>query len=255
MAQPYVPSAWDTELSIAIETIAKQMKDSNWTPTDPIDDGAFGKEVHRRVKELFANKPEWVADIYVENGTNKIVASSGVGRTQVDLLRVKPGYRPQVGEILDVSKVEDLYDVKTSLKGSMTAIQRDNLKSVINGWSGANNRSIKLARSSISYAQGTGWRDNLRVSNLIKIIGLLGLAKCAYNAIESDAYADELDALVREAARIKRITDPTQRATDTAIWINTKLKPYLSHFVPSDDALNIGLQGATYKAIAQILEP
>jgi hypothetical protein len=68
---------WDAELATSIGDVIKDM-DGTWNPENPLDDGAFGKEVDRRVGQAFANRDGWAVDVYVDNDTEHGLQTSPI---------------------------------------------------------------------------------------------------------------------------------------------------------------------------------
>ena len=153
-----VLNRWDDELvKLVIEEVEAMVR-IEWEPGNPSDSGAFGKEVHRRVVNRLRGKSGWMINVVVENDTNRILKIDGVGDrlpqqgyTQVDILRTEKGilggyYSPNVGDVIDHNRLEDLYDIKTTMSGGFTPNQKDRLKSVLNGWGNPQNRKIKTVK-------------------------------------------------------------------------------------------------------------
>jgi len=118
-----------------IKESVSEMEAAGWTGTH---DGSFGIEVHERVGNKLKNKAGWMVDVYIENDTNRILSighspGSTLATTQVDLLHLEAGYKPKVGQVLDRTKIKNLFDIKTSLSGAMDADQKFRLKKITGG--------------------------------------------------------------------------------------------------------------------------
>ncbi len=165
-----------------VEELIEDMKARSWKPAagsidggayDPADAGAFGKEVHKRVAARFQGKPGWLAELYVDNVTLKIydqpLPPGQRGRTNLDLVKLKDGYIPIIGEILDRGKIEGIYEIKTSLSGGIGEDQLERLKSVKGG-------DIKVVNSKFRWTASRGWHISAKFSRFLRILGIAGLA-------------------------------------------------------------------------------
>jgi RHS repeat-associated protein len=263
-----VPAAPDIEVVRAIDDVIRDMQQSNWKPADPKDNGAFGKEVHARVSKKLGHKPRWLSvDVYVQSGTNKILSigkppAQGVkGSTQVDLLYLKKGYTPKVGEVLDHTKIEELYDIKATLNGKCGAKQLQRLKDVRNGWPEImpdNARPVKVVASNQRYTPGRGWHADPRFTTAIRVFSAImivaGIASSANAMVHSADYDHELQDIFQESERIRGQGDDVLRRADSVLLLTGKVRTYLSHFIPDENVLNIAVGKAVIKIMGEDLD-
>jgi hypothetical protein len=231
---PVVPSEWDNELATLVKDIQAKLKDDEWAPTGTPNTGAYGIEVHRQVSAALAGKPNWLIDVFVENDTNRIVASSGTNRTQIDVLRVVDGYAPQVGDILDRTKIVNLYDVKASLNGTLTSDQLGRLKKVL---ALNSSKQITVVRTPERWIGGT-WQPVKAYNNGLKLLSAIGLSSAAYTMLQGDVYASELNEIARQGVRNSRETDPYLKKLDQIALLEGPVKDYLEHFLPPNQSLD-----------------
>jgi hypothetical protein len=205
---------------------------------------------------LEAKSPQWIASVYVEDGTNKIISigkppANRKGTTDCDMIRVKAGYQPKVGEILDHTRIEDLYDVKTPLEGEIKGGQRVRLRNVINGWK-PGDRSIKSAMTPRRYTVALQWHANTRYVNGLKLFSIIGIATSVWAIFNHVDLEPQFQACVREAVRIQKTTDPVLKKSLAQAWLLGEVKTYISNFIPDDTILTLGLLPAVYVAIDEI---
>lgn len=213
-----------------------------WPRIPPDDAGAFGKEVHRRVALHLANQPQWMTDVYVRASDNTVLSigqppPGGVaGTTQVDVLRLKPNYQPQVGQVLDPSQIDDLFEIKTSVGGKISSIQKTALRDVMNGG------RIQVVSSPRRWTHGGGWHATPRITKVIKIFSMVGMAASTGMAVKAivnrDDYDDELDLVIAAFDRAAQATNEADRVL-AKMEVVELLHNYLAHFMPAADAAKI----------------
>jgi autotransporter-associated beta strand protein len=231
---------WDTELAGIIVDVIKQM-DGTWRPSNPGNPGEFGNVVHQRVGERLKGRAGWAVDVYVRNRTNEIVSigtppPNRTDTTQIDALKLKPGYTLEGKQFLDYTQIDDLYDVKTTASGIPDPEQAERLKSVLNGWQPGGQRSIKVGMVERRWVASAGWVDNVRCKNaigLVRMIGLAaGVAQTAETAHAMWTFKDddaELQALLAKAQKVKDGTYQKGliRSEQRALFIKLEVNPFL----------------------------
>ena len=229
-----------------IDKTVKDMEASGWSGAD---DGSFGREVHRRVGNSLSNKSGWLVDVYVENGTNRILSvgtsPGGSGYTQVDLLHLKSGYKPKIDDILDSSKIENLFEIKTSLSGSIdrsSGGQLERLKNVNGG------RRIVLSKSPKRWTIGGGWQNNKRFGAGFKLLSLVGIGTSVYAILNFDDQDEQLDELIAEGKRINGISDPDWKKAETIVWMG-QVRNWLSQFFPDSTVVDLAIVGVIYTKV------
>ena len=214
---------------ISIDVI-REMKESGWKPSNPKDDGAFGKEFDRRVAEKTKrlNTPRssyvWHVDVCIDNGTKKIVkigAGPGPkGTTQIDALYYKG--KLQVGEVLDKSRVEEVYDAKV---GRADRVQAERIETL----TGKQPKRIpaveKLTRR--------GWEPDLAVQKKLGLLQKAGIGLSVIFLITTDVDACEIDNLVM------RRRDAGTDHLKIMDWANNELKPVLAKMIPNDEVVHL----------------
>jgi hypothetical protein len=243
---------WDTELAGIIVDVIKQM-DGTWRPSNPDNPGEFGDVVHQRVSERLKGSAGWAVDVYVRNGTNEIVSigtppANRTDTTQIDALKLKPGYTLEGKTVLDYTQIDALYDVKTTASGIPDPKQAERLKSVLNGWQSGGQRSIKVGMVERRWVASAGWVDNVRYKNaigLVRMIGLAaGVAQTAETAHAMWTFKDddtELQALLDEARKVKtgQWQPGNPQSLQRALFIKIQVNPFLRKRFGDSAALNI----------------
>ncbi len=243
------------------DTIREAVVDMEVNPSwidnyDPNDDGKFGKEVHRRVRSrlLDIGDIQWKTTVYVASDSHptepfrKILSigdtpSGGVaGTTEIDVLRLKGDYNPQVGEILDPNKIDDIYEIKTSAGGKIDVNQKFRLRAV-------RNDKIKIAMSERRFTSTLGWHNTPRVVKVIKMLGIVGLATSAYAIINSDTYDDEVDQIILKLDAAKAEQDPAERKVEILLVIDD-IRRYLDKFDPGT-MVNLVTTAEIYRILGQ----
>lgn len=190
----------------------------------------------------------WFTELVVDaNGVVKAV--DGVkgklvpGDVQIDAIRVTPGYVPKVGEKLDLSKVHDVYDIKTNLYGSIGVDQREKLKKLINAGDPKGPRSVKGVNSPRKQQGRYAVIDNPKYTGSLKIytglLTALGLVTTTAGSVHAMIYPQDHEAeleVVFEAAR-KAINqkDDQEKRLDTIRFVDLFIN-YLKNFaIPGVD--------------------
>jgi hypothetical protein len=255
------PSSADTEIAKAIDEVVQEMQQQKWVPANPRDAGAFGKEVHARVAQKLSGKKGWLPkDVFVRNGTNEILSIGGPppggtkGTTQIDVMQLEKGYDPKVGEILDHTKIKELYDIKGTLAGGLTKDQLRRLRQVRNGWPKIlpnTAGSVKTVITSQRYTPSIGWHADPNFVTAIRVFsagtGLLAVAQTANAMIHVGDYDDELDEIFQEAEKLRGYSDPLERKTWANLWLGGPVRRYLAHFIPDETYLNVAIAGVILK--------
>ena len=244
--------AYMRQLLREIDRAVADLETSNWNGLTSIDGttyahndaGAFGKEVHKRAA-LRLTGSRWMTDVWILESENRVVAIGGAQPsgyastqlTQVDIMRLNRGYTPQVGDILDPSRIDDIIDIKTSLNAEMTAGQRNRLRAVVGG------REIRVAVPVRRWTRGLSWHEHIRGRNLRLGLALAGGAavsglSSAYAIIQ---YADHQDQFV---ADIEPLIDDFIDEHDPvhknaiAIQLVSRIGDYLSLFMPENTVVD-----------------
>lgn len=197
----------------------------------------------------------------VENNTNRIININGVGDplpagggyTQVDAIKTKwtffgGYYKPAVGDILDHTRIEDLYDIKVSASGGIGANQKSRLKSVLNGWGNEQTRKIKTVKPPKRVNAKGIFVDNPYVRNGTRLFALFGMAGAAWTMIDLDGEQEQkLQAVIDKAVFIKnhKNPDPQLHAVDVMLWWNTEVREYLETIIPEDSVRNLSVATGT----------
>jgi hypothetical protein len=233
-----------------------EMESQGWTGPPPPNTNAFGIEVHARVAAKIAadNDGRWLTNVYVARANHptlpfRTIMSIGspppgglAGTTEIDVLRLRQGYNPQVGDILDPNQIDDIYEVKTSAGGKIDPDQKARLKQVRDG-------KIKITMAYRKWTHGLGWHKTPRVTRIIKIIGLAGLVTSAYAVINLDDFDDEVDEIIMALNVANAENDPLQRKV-ACMAVVSDIQQYLNHFDPSD-SVNIVTLGTIYYMLGQ----
>jgi hypothetical protein len=215
-----------------------------WRPKNPVNRGSFGDIVHKLTGDHFKDKPGWLVDAYVGRDTNILLSIGSKPANlpesafqQVDIIKLRDGFTPQVGQTLQVDDIVDLYDIKTSLSGNIGPAQAARLKKILNGGDVSGQKSVKSLMTPRRWTPERGWHDNIRYHNGIKLFGLFIGAEI-WAALHIEDYREEFDKIIIEARLINGETPP-KRPEAIAAWLETHVKPYFQHFVADDFATNI----------------
>lgn len=272
----YNPS-WELEAAPAIEQQPEYMREihheidravedletSNWDGLTSIDgttyasndDGAFGKEVHKRAS-LQLQSPRWLTDVWVFEPENRIIGIGGTQPpgflsddvTQVDVMRLKQGYTPRIGDTLDPSRIDDVIEIKTSLSGNLTQGQKDRLRRVVGG------RDILKAVPVRRWTRGLGWHDHRRGINIRKTLTFVGGASIAgltsaYTIMHYTEHEDRFVAAVEPLMHDFLNEDNPIFRDVIAIELVSEIGRYLGQFMPDDTMVDVVTVGMIYKLL------
>lgn len=189
----------------AIDEITGAMKAAGWTPDNPADPGAYGKEVHRRVTSHFAGNQRVRSGMLVDMETRQIVTlegynGAGHGTTvQCDLVVMKSGYNPQQGDILDPDRCS-VVDVKTSVDGDIRPQQRERLRRV---WS---RQKIYYVNPQHRWTASASWHINSKWKVAFGVASIFGVANAAWVILQPDQYNSKFEDI--ERAYLAHRNDP-----------------------------------------------
>jgi hypothetical protein len=254
----------DKEILDAVNSVVAEMEEEGWRPRNPENPGEFGTILHRRVAVKLKESKHWMLNVYVENGTNKILSvgvhPGGGGHTEVDALSLKEGVaKPKAGDILDPNEIEGIYDVKTSSTGSIPLDQRRRLKAIRSyGTAPAGiDDSVKSVRSNRRWsAARSGFVDSPRIKNVLRLFSVLGVAGYVGGVLDTDAHAREMDEVLKEAGRIRGMQLGSQeRMLATSLWLMGPVRTYLARIVPDDKAVNIAVGVGVRQVLRDFIDP
>jgi len=163
----------------------------------------------------------------VDHNTNEIFAidarpANTTGLTQVDLIRVKDGYQPQVGDTLDRSKIDNLFDIKTGISGGMSRDQKTRLRAV-------RGDDIVIAKS--KYRVKGGSLDlNPKFKAGFRALGIIGAGFTAYAWLNYSVYDDQLLVIIDKLEDAKR-TPGDEMKRIALVEVRILMQNYLSNFV------------------------
>src|SRR5690606_30404071 len=109
----YVDNLYN-EVAQVLDQITLEMKNENWTPDNYADDGAFGKEVHRRLSIHYQGNTRIRGGMLIDMETREILILEGYNgsgtdtKLQADIVVFEQGYSPQQGDILDPDRTQAL---------------------------------------------------------------------------------------------------------------------------------------------------
>ena len=258
-----------TDVLEVLEAIKKgneNLKDHQFSWLKPSDSGYYGKAIHSEVSRQFVGKDGWYSqDIYVENGTNKVLSFGKPPKgihyskiTQIDLLHVQPGYRIQVGQILDSSKIINLFDIKGTVKGEMKKVQIKRLNDILNN--GLDNPTRKIYVITPPEVYNQNQKKWIPTKNPVgfRLLQYFGVATGAYQILKggyaiarpSEYDFDFEDNIKPEVDRINGIKDLSDKRLSTALLISGPVKNYVEHYSGGVSAItNLGFHGAMYKIL------
>jgi len=243
-----VPTDLDEKMRRVTDLVVDELKANEWWPEDETDTGEYGKTVHARVSDKLRGKKRWLVDAFVDKNTRQIV-SIGQGQStdavvQVDAIGLQKGYRPKVGDILDLDKAR-VYELKASLTGTISQAQRQRLLAVTGG------RPFAQVRAKMVWTRN-GFVTAKNVSRTLKILQLIGLAATAWAVIHYDHYEDQFRDMASAWVEFRRCRDEQADPAETmacGLRAVLKTKEYLSNFLPDDTALNLVALHECYRII------
>jgi hypothetical protein len=247
----------DEIMEKAIKSVVQEMEHKDkWTPDNPSNPGAFGTEVHKRVSSRLKGEAQFYVDVYVDNATHEVRAigalppNGAANTTQIDALFLKEGKTLQVGSILAADDVVDLYEIKASASGIVERDQEDRLKNLL-----GKGREIKRVRTHRRYMAGIGWEPVRRYQGAVKILGLVGSTVAVYALVNRADYDDEFERVFRDAVKVQRRIRAksyaclAEQQADAIELLQTRIIPYLGHFVSDKQALDIVAVGMIYHVL------
>lgn len=229
----------DATMIDAVEQVMHEMEHGKppWGPSNLADTGEFGDEVHKRVSGKLRGKPGWYTDVYVDNATGEVlsIGNRPSGRsikdtTQVDALYMKNGKTLKPGVILDASNLQDVYDIKNTLRGKLAGDQLDRLKKLVSRGS-PTPRYVKAVHPKRRWTPSLGWHDNPRFTKYIKLFSLLGPAFAIRAMIRSAEHEDELERIDELSRDLKGLEDVDQACLIRAEVLEV-LKTYFERLNP-----------------------
>jgi len=240
-------AAGDQDMEKAIKDVVEEMQKENWKPTDMTDSGAYGKEVHNRVQTKLTGS-NWQHEIYVDNTTKKVVSvgkppAGGVkGTTQVDSIYLKNGDKLKVGDVFDPSKVNDLYDVKTTLNGGIGPDQKGRLKKLLDP---KMQRPIKTVHSPRRWTASRGWHtpNTVTCRGIVRALQLLGPIGATLACVRNSEHDNELEDIynLMDYAQNQTLQGSPERQLARGI-VASKLMTYFDRLNPTgSNVQNIGL--------------
>ncbi len=205
----------------AIKDTVEAMETEGWSPQNLNNPGEFGAEVHNRVSSRFAGRNGWIANLCVTTSTLEVQAGPGAGRTQIDLLHVDAGYNPQVGDTLDQAKIKNLFEIKSSVSGSVGQDQLDRLRAI-------GGKDIVSAKTPKRWTP-QGYEVNKHFRTGFRVLGVIGAAATAYAWLNHASYDDEL-AEIQELFRRAQVLGG---ASGDLVLAEARIAVhnYLTHFV------------------------
>ncbi len=250
---PVTPA--DKKLFPAVINNTNQMKAEGWAGgTNPNNPGAFGNELHSRVFQSLGGQPNWHASVWVDPDTRTILSigsspGSVPNSVEIDILKVKPGYTPQVGELLDVNQVLDNYEIKTSATGAVAPLKRQKLNQIF----GTNNWKVVTPHRRWRLLSGWGWHP--KGGTLWKYFAIVGLSASAHAIVHAANFEDDL----REVAKTYELaTAPgipvNQREMRTMNFFEA-VRIYIANFSSDDIVPQLAFLTMFYTHLASDPEP
>ncbi len=253
VAEALKPTRNDEIMAKTVTKVIEEMKEESWQPPPPAlgknpDPGAFGKEVHRRASQILGQRDGWIADVYVDNATKKIVAigprpANIRGTTQIDIAGLDNGYRPKVGDTW-VPASTDVYEIKASVSQLKIAERQvERLEAL------SKEGNLKFVRPAEGWKNGQ-WIKVPSARNVVRLLEIVGLATSAWNVINYSKYDWQLEEVAEAIANAKSATDPDDRNI-ARLEVIRKTRDYLSNFTPPGVALDLVFVAAYEKILAE----
>jgi hypothetical protein len=262
-------SADDRVIVNAVNESIQEMAKEKWKPglspkTGRPDPGAFGKELERRVMAKLEKQPGvrpnilsskqkvWFTNLTIDKNTGEVleIGTGGKGvyddknHIQIDAVKMKPGYKPEVGKRLDPSTIEELYELKANRDGIPDRLQTQKLMRFLNSGAkeGQATRQFKLIHAPKRYVAGQGIVDNSKFTRYVKFYEAIGavavLSSTAWALIHYSDYDDELHQVLLPYEKAKNERDRLQQDI-YAVEFKNALTRYLEHFGYQENVVDI----------------
>ncbi|MHB9036840.1 MAG: hypothetical protein ACYC64_09240 [Armatimonadota bacterium] len=245
-------------LALLVNHICDEMVQQGWRSPNLADNGAFGKEVHKRVSAYLKREKGWYSNIIVRKSNLTVrdfdwsAAFHPNGTVEVDVVYCKNGYAPQINQKMDPDKII-LFEVKSSVKGDLTINQKEWLPKIASGslestgdvWCATSKYTCNSNGTIIPRPAGG------KVQLVCRALEIIGIGASAWAILHNEAYDDELQEMantINQVKLYKQQHDYVQMRAEAMIAV-MKMKQYLSHYVPDDQALNVVTVGTIYKII------
>jgi hypothetical protein len=271
------PTDAGKEIADVTKKVQEEMKKEGWRPprTPPGENpnpGAFGRDFHERASEeleelerrakeeldkrrqgWFKNK-RWYVNVYVNEKTGKVVSIGGpppggvkalAGTVQIDAFYVSKGYTPKVGEVLDSTKIESVFDWKATRRGGIDPRQAMRIAAV------TGKRPIPITTPEV-YVRGKGWVPNPKYKAVMGLLALIGVGEAAYAMIYASEYDAELQRIRQMAQVAKNQNIPELRSVDL-YNLQKAISNYLSHFTPDRTILDFLTLEEMYRILGEEL--
>ncbi len=246
-----LPNNAEKDLAHEIDKVVKELHSANWVPPpekySPLDDGAFGKEVHERVGNKYRGKSGWLVNGFFEemsDGNWRFLGTDLAdrqGKTEVDIMRLKRGYRLQPNMIVNRDLIESITDIKNTASGKLDFAGPDSQGQRLLRLTGNNPSKLRVLVPVQRYTRLSGWSLNKKFAALGAILFFAGVADTTYNVLHAEQFDQEFDAVVSEARRINGLMGQdydTIVKPQLILW-QIQVHNYLKHFMVTDEPLTL----------------
>ncbi len=217
----------DRVVAEGVESFCQTMYELPWVPANPLDPGAFGKAVHDQLADLVDGKPGWLAKVYVDTETRIVHATHAtLACVEVDAIYLTAGPAIGIGDVLPPSRIADLYEVKTSIQGSVASGQAEKLRAVLGD--GRDFKAVRHPKHRYDVASGE-MTKNSKWAKYVVLLAILGLQDTAYACVHPNEMADRLDEIHALAEDIR--DDEYASPDEMQVRIITELLPAVTDYL------------------------
>lgn len=222
--------------------VIAEMRAEGWVSRNTADDGDYGKEVHRRVAQRLAGRPNTYWSVWLNPNTREIVSigtqpSPNAGMRELDVVCTEPGYTPQVGQQLDRTRVLSAAEIKTSITGYVDPKHRRFYDTAVgsNKW---------YVQNPVCRYTGGGWVNVEKGVRTLQVAAVVGMASSAFACANPAQYDELRDNMLHEWEQAQRPDlDDVERTARFAVFA-LAFRAYMINFTPDETAVNVLTYGA-----------
>jgi hypothetical protein len=161
--------------------------------------------------------------------------------------------------ILDSTKIEDIYDIKTSPGGNISVDQKTRLKNLLpapdpNAPTPTNadgTPKLKVTVTPKRWSAG-GFQANTQFQDKMKILSIIGAGSLVFSStyaiVHAEEYNAEFDVIMQKRQQVLNQNNLDQLGADKAEFIEA-VRQYLAHFIGDPTVFNILLYKKQIEAL------
>lgn len=226
----------------ATRDVIEEMRAQGWVSRNTADAGDYGKEVHRRVAQRLAGRPNTYCSVWLDPDTRQIVSigsqpSPLADMRELDVVCTEAGYIPQVGQQLDRTRVLSAAEIKTSITGYVDPDHRRFYNNAVGSdkW---------YVQNPIIRYTGGGWVNVEKGIRTLQVAAVLGMASSGFACTNPARYDELRDNMLYEWEQAQRPDlDDLERTARFAVFA-LAFRAYMINFTPDETAVNVLTYGA-----------